>query len=589
MSKFNPYTIQALKRFPLVPLNLALALIAGISQGFGLSLFIPLLNSLGENTSSDGVLFNIISKILDYLSIPNDSLSLLIILTITISISFGIIAGQRALLFAYSFTNFVHDTRTELIQAVLKADWKYSSMLFSGETVNKLAQESFRAARSITHLLTAFVAALQALTFIALSAIISFKLVLAIVPLAIIAMYSLRPLHKKSVQLGETLSIDSDRFTTAIVDYLRNLKRIKATGLESQIFETLRGLDRSIVMSQRAHQTNMAIAQFIIQLIPVLMFAITIGTGAFIFNLDMSELLVFLIFLARIAPLAVQAQQAYHGYSLEAPGLEAFFSALNEHTKNISPDTSSGISLSTLKSGIRFDNVTYRYPGAEKNVLESVSIEFKRGQTIGIVGTSGAGKSTIVDLLCGLRRPLDGTIQIDDTDLTAMNLYTWQRKIGYVAQETLLLGATIRENLLVGAPNASENDIWNAIRAAHLEATMNSLPLGLDTILGEGGIRLSGGQRQRLSIAAALVSKPEILILDEATSALDNESERVIRLTIDGLSNEMTIIVIAHRLSTVKKADLIYVMDAGNVVEAGTFNTLIKQGGHFSALHDAGA
>ncbi len=584
----SPYTIAALRRFPLWKTNFALAFVAGVAQGLGLSLFIPLLNNLSGEPDSGGALFKLLDQGMEWLGIPTAPIPLLTILTIVVVTSLAIVAGQRALLYAYSFTKYVHDIRMVLIRSLFSAEWKYSSTLPSGETVNNLVHESFRAARSLTHLVTAYSAVLQATTFVALSLLLSYQLVLLIAPLAVIAVLLLRPMHRSSIRHGQILSNFSDIFASAVIDYLRNLKRVKATGSEDTVLSHLKAYDYRIVNAQQSHQNNMAISQFIVQAIPVVTVSMTIGGGALWFDISVPELLVFLMFMARLAPLATQIQQSYHSYAMEAVGLEKVFETVNNHTRHKECLNTSGRKLQHLTDGISLENVSYFYPKMENAAIDDVSLTIKRGTTVGLVGGSGAGKSTLVDLMCSLRQPTSGAIHVDGVDLATFDLQTWRSKISYVSQETMILGSTIRDNLMLSNPHASEQDLANAINAAHFTEILDNLPDGLDSILGEGGTRLSGGQRQRLALAAALVGHSELLILDEATSALDNESEKIIRDTIDSLTRQMTIVVVAHRLTTLRNADEIHVMEHGKIVESGSYDDLMMLDGRFSELHEAG-
>ena len=204
---------------------------------------------------------------------------------------------------------------------------------------------------------------------------------------------------------------------------------------------------------------------------------------------------------------------------------------------------------------------------------------------IGLVGKSGSGKTTIMDLMLGLYKEINGHILLDDKPFQSYNLNSYRQKIGFVPQDPQLLNTSVRENLLWSQPNASENDIWEACRLSNSEEFILNLPKKLDTTLGDRGIRLSGGQRQRLSLARALIRKPDLLFLDEATSSLDTESERLIQQSIDNLAGEMTIVVIAHRLSTIRNVDYIYVLEDGKLIEEGTYKQLsIDKNGKLSKM-----
>jgi ATP-binding cassette subfamily C protein len=239
-----------------------------------------------------------------------------------------------------------------------------------------------------------------------------------------------------------------------------------------------------------------------------------------------------------------------------------------------------------LRDGIRFEAVSFTYAEEEKKAaISDLDLAIRVGETTAIVGPSGAGKSTIADLVLGLILPERGRVLVDDTPLDAEFLTSWRDQIGYVAQDTFLFNDTVRANLLWAHPEAENEEIEQALRLAAADAFVSRLPDGLETVLGDRGVRLSGGEKQRLSLARALLRKPSLLILDEATSALDSENETRIRAAIDGLHGSMTIVIITHRLSTIRGADVIHVLEHGRLVESGGWEDLVgRKGGRFAAL-----
>jgi len=242
--------------------------------------------------------------------------------------------------------------------------------------------------------------------------------------------------------------------------------------------------------------------------------------------------------------------------------------------------------LKQLRGHIRFDNVTFRYhPESEVNILENLTLEIQPEQTIALVGRSGSGKTTLAKLILGLYPPTDGNLLIDGHDVNSISLRSLRSQIGVVDQNTFLFGGTIGENISVAHPEASLEEIMEAARLAGAHEFIKNLPRGYDTEIGEGGGLLSGGQRQRLAIARALLGNPRFLIFDEATSSLDAESERIIQNNLNTILQGRTSVIIAHRLSTVRNADLILVLDHGILVESGTHDELIAKKGHYYYLN----
>jgi ABC-type multidrug transport system fused ATPase/permease subunit len=275
-------------------------------------------------------------------------------------------------------------------------------------------------------------------------------------------------------------------------------------------------------------------------------------------------------------------QRIYGAFSSIVVGQAALDQVYNDYiaTSRTAVDLpSGGTTVLRPQRAIVLDGVSYSYPENERTALKKVSVEIAACTTVGIVGGTGAGKTTLVDLILGLLSPTEGEIRVDDTPLSNANMRPWQRAIGYVPQSIFLVDDTVTRNIAFGLPS-NEIDTEKVERAARLAAlhdfVMNELPLGYDTIVGERGVRLSGGQRQRIGIARALYNTPSLLILDEATSALDNITEKVVIEAVENMRNEMTIVMIAHRLSTVRRCDVIHVMERGTIVASGTYDELLE-------------
>lgn len=239
----------------------------------------------------------------------------------------------------------------------------------------------------------------------------------------------------------------------------------------------------------------------------------------------------------------------------------------------------------TLDQSVSLKSITYQYPDSDEQAVDDVSITIPKGSAVAFVGHSGAGKTTLADIILGLLEPQNGTIEVDGVDVFE-NIRGWQQNIGYIPQSIYLLDETIRSNIALGIPDDEIDDkkLWNAIKAAQLEELIDRLPLRELTVVGERGIRLSGGQQQRIGIARALYNNPQVLIMDEATSALDNITEKFVIEAIEQLRGDRTIIMIAHRLTTVENCDAIYLMKDGRVVEQGTYSELIEGSKEFREM-----
>lgn len=244
--------------------------------------------------------------------------------------------------------------------------------------------------------------------------------------------------------------------------------------------------------------------------------------------------------------------------------------------------------LEKISGNIKFENVYFSYNKNSKDfTLKNINLSISPKENVAIVGRSGCGKSTLAKLLLNTYEPQNGRVTINNIEINKYNATSFHRKIGIVSQEPYMFNLTIKENLLLANPKASEEELWKACKKACIYEFIDSLPKGFDTIIGERGIKLSGGQKQRLAIARTLLSNTEIIVFDEATSALDYDSEKMIHMTIEDLCSEKTIIIIAHRLSSILLADKVIVMDNGEVVGVGSNKELLGKNVIYDKLFKA--
>lgn len=240
--------------------------------------------------------------------------------------------------------------------------------------------------------------------------------------------------------------------------------------------------------------------------------------------------------------------------------------------------------LTDVAGAFRLENVSFRYRGSDRLILDDFSLDVKAGETVAVVGSSGAGKTTLMNLLIGFIRPTAGKIYLDGQDSETIDYRSFRRRLSVVPQHSILFSGSIRENISYGNPDITDEEIMEAIRAASLESFIAAQPQGLDTYLSENGANLSGGQRQRLSIARALVRQPEVIIFDEATSALDSLSEKAVLQALEELIRGRTAFIVAHRISTIRRADTIIVLEDGKIAEQGSYDELMALQGRFCRM-----
>ncbi len=563
---------------------LAVMVLSGLCEGFGMALFAPVIELMGGSGEE--------SWILSGLRRAFAIIGLEVSLPTTLALITSLIAGAFALnylqarLLIRAKNRQVTRIRGNLFDQVFRAEWGYLSTQSHGEIVNLLVAESVRYGQTLMYQVRIVATIFLILAYAAISAALSWELLLFVMVAGCAFLAMVRPLFHRAKFLGEETTGANRDFSFHAVEFLKGAKLIKVTAAETSIIARFAAFNEKLFGVTFDAENINELTYFFLQTLPVVTLATVIIFAHEILEIGTSFIFVFLLIMARMMPRLAQLQQHYQQYVLRQPAVPLIDGVLAQSRDSEEELGQGRQPFTSLEKGIDCDNVSFRYPDGSGPALDHVSLHIGRNQMVALVGGSGSGKSTLVDMLAGLRRPDTGTVRIDCVNLSEMNLASWRRSIGYVTQETTVFNDTARNNLLFAHPEASDADIARCLEIAHLTEVIQARPKGLDTILGEGGVILSGGEKQRLALARALIGRPALLLLDEATSALDNESERIVQKAIENIAHRMTIFVVAHRLSTVRKADVIYVLEDGRIVERGTYDELLAKKGRFAELHE---
>jgi len=400
--------------------------------------------------------------------------------------------------------------------------------------------------------------------------------------LALVQKQLLPKIRSRAVEFTDLARELSSRMT----ENIQGLRVLHTSGQLDAADQGVANQTRALEINSRAQTRLNAVNAPIIVILPIVMIAVIAALSMVFFGGRSSgvlpSLVTFVVALQRLNGTFGNLSQSLVQLRNNSASLDLLNSFLNESDKQFR--RRGGQPFVAIECDIKLENVYLRYAPELEPALTNINLILPKGQTIALVGSSGAGKSSIADLLAGLYEPTEGEILIDGTKLTSFDLVSWQQRLGVVSQDTFLFNATIAENIAFGTPDINRQDIEMAAEQAQAAHFIRTLPNGFETLVGERGYRLSGGQRQRLSLARAILRDPELLILDEATSALDSESERLVQQAIDRFERKHTVLVIAHRLSTIVNADLICVLEKGRIVEKGNHSGLISLDGRYASL-----
>lgn len=535
------------------PLRTALMLlslvVAGLVESVSLTTMLPLMSvMLGDNAHS-AFGERIISAMAWFGMEPTIVVLLTIIVVGMALSSLLILIANRQV--GYTVAHVATDLRVDLINATLGSRWEYYLRQPGGALANAVATEAYRASTAYEHAANMVALSIQAVAYGVIALIVSWQAAVVCLLVGLGILLALRGLVKTSRKAGRSQTSLMRDLLVSLSDTLGSVKPLKAMAREDIADSLLRHQATELNAAMEKEVTSRETLRALQEPLLAILAAAGLYAGLVIWNLPLSSVMVLIFMVVRVLGLMHKAQQRYHRMAAQESAFWALREAVDKATAEAEPK--GGNVQPTLNQSIEFENVSFKYDG--RTVLDEATFGFKVGTMTTLVGPSGAGKTTILDLLCALLSPQTGHIRVDGVSLVDIDRRKWRRMIGYVTQETLLLHDSILANVTLGEPALTAADAERALRQAGAWEFVERLPEGMNSVVGERGGKLSGGQRQRIVIARALAHHPRLLILDEATSALDPQAEREICDSLKALTPEITIIAVSHRPRLIEIAD----------------------------------
>jgi len=469
--------------------------------------------------------------------------------------------------------------KTKLFSNILHMDLSYIYKHKESQFINSIITEPTRIQAAYFSSITLIAVICESIMYLVIALLISWPLVLIgggiISLITLIVKYEL----KRADQLGDELVTINEKQQSTVSEHLSGIRILKSFNLEKISYNKLK--EQADVIPKISY--SVAKSRFrlenLFRLGMVGGMSLIVYISISVFTIPTQLLLTLMYVVYKFYPKIGAINTNLHQINYHIPGINR---VINFIKSTESPKIISGEKdFKFLKSSIEFKNISFAYE-KENAVLNKISFNIKSGSTTAIVGGSGTGKTTLTNLIMRFYDPDAGEILVDNTEISEFNIQSWRKNISLVNQDIFLFNDTIKNNILMGKLNASDNEIYEASNLANASEFINELPEGFDTLIGDRGVLLSGGQRQRIALARAIIRNPQILILDEATSELDSKSEQLIQESIEKLGENKTIIIIAHRLSTIKNAEKILVLFDGEIAEEGTHKTLLTNDSHYS-------
>ncbi|MHC3437913.1 ABC transporter ATP-binding protein [Natrialbaceae archaeon A-gly3] len=559
---------------------------AALLEGVGLGFIMPIVEivqSPGDPAAeADGVL-ELFVMVYDFLGIPF-TLGLVVtgvsvILAVRWTLTFFVRWMREALVIDYT-----REIQKQAFDNALDARIEYFDREGSDDILNAIVTQAEYAGRTIKYVVDLIEQSFLALMYLLVALVLAPYLTLfAIVFLggfSVLFRYVLEP----GYELGNQVAEANERLQEAAQAGTQGIRDTKLFGLKSELYEDfLDSVNNFASSSIRLRRNELGISSFYNLLTAVSVFLLIYLAISFA-EMSLGALGVFLFAMFRLGPKASNVNRLVYKVENNLPHLVRTQQFLDELEASREPETATEPFPKEIEH-IEVDDLHFSYQGQDDEALSGVSLEFEKGEFIGFVGQSGAGKSTIVSLLSRMYEPDSGEIRANGRSVHEMDVDEWRSKIAVVRQNPFIFNDTLRYNLTIGNRDVSDEELDRVCEIAKVDEFLAELPGGYETQLGDDGVRLSGGQKQRVSLARALLKEAEVLVLDEATSDLDSSLEQQVQESIESMDREYAMVGIAHRLSTVKNADRIYTVEAGEIIETGEHSELIVNGGRYAELY----
>jgi ATP-binding cassette, subfamily C, bacterial len=558
-------------------ISLVMMVLLGLTEGIGLIMLVPLLQLVGFDGGEkpDGI-SSLVRGFFETTGLPLTLPTILCVYVLILSLH--AVAGRYQEVLnarmSLGYTQFMQD---RLYKAFASVDWLCFTQISGPDVMRVVTTDLIRAGFSTRRLLELMATVILTTIYIGVALPVSWVMTVFALACTAILFLILRPYNTQAYSSGEAFQKTLGNMYVVAGEHLGGMKIAKSYNLEHEHAKNF-----SAITNQFAEQAIRfiqvdATTQMFHQIGAIIALSAFFYIAAKIVAVPSSSLLLVVFVFARLSPKVSGIQHYVQHIGNSLPAYREATLLLSRFEEAAEAPCPASIQPLQLTEAVRFNGVSYSYNGTrESPALRKIDLVIPAQSTVAIVGPSGSGKTTLADLLMGLLTPTEGEIFIDEKPLEGKWVHNWRSSIGYVPQETFLFHSTIRANLLWAKQDATEEELWEAIRLAAAESFVSALPEKLDTVVGDRGIRLSGGERQRLALARALLRKPSMLLLDEATSSLDTANERRIQDAIEGLHGQLTMVVIAHRLSTIRRADSTVVLEDGRVAETGTWEQLLE-------------